>query len=164
MTIEEYNRLNVVYNARAEQKVYEESKNLRENADEVVAKYRREQLKFIRSEGIQEEKKEKEAERESYAEFEEEPETSSAQPFGKWQTIVTKYGLSTNFHSLDNKTIHFGRLKIMSIFLTYTFFCQTEWRSQLISSYRKQASENLVMSLLQLHQLSHHPKFSKKKP
>lgn len=93
MTIEEYNRLNLVYNARAEQQVYEESKNLRENADEVVAKYRREQLKFIRSEGIQEEVKEKEIERESYKEYEEPPETSSAQPYGKWQTIVQKYGI-----------------------------------------------------------------------
>lgn len=90
MTIEEYNRLNVVYNARAEQQVYEESKNLRENADEVVAKYRREQLKFIRSDGIEEEIKEKEIERDNYKEYEEPPETSSAQPYGKWQSIVKK--------------------------------------------------------------------------
>lgn len=90
MTIEEYNRLNVVYNARAEQQVYEESKNLRENADEVVAKYRREQLKFIRSDGIEEEIKEKEIERDNYKEYEEPPETSSAQPYGKWQSIVQK--------------------------------------------------------------------------
>lgn len=97
MTIEEYNRLNLVYNARAEQQVYEESKNLRENADEIVAKYRREQLRIIRSEDIEEEIKEKEIERESYQEYEEPPETSSAQPYGKWKTIVKKYGFSLHF-------------------------------------------------------------------
>lgn len=91
MTIEEYNRLNLVYNERAEQKVYEESKHLRENADEVVAKYRREQLRVIRSEGIDEEIKEKEIERETYTEYEEPSETTSAQPYGKWKTVVTKY-------------------------------------------------------------------------
>lgn len=93
MTIEEYNRLNLVYNARAEQQMYEESKHLRENADEAVAKYRREQLRVIRSDGIDVEKKEKEIERESYKEYEEPEDTSSAQPYGKWKTVVTKYGL-----------------------------------------------------------------------
>lgn len=95
MTIEEYNRLNLVYNTRAEQQMYEESKHLRENADEVVAKYRREQLRIIRSDGIEEEKKEKEIERESYTEYEEpQAETSSAQPYGKWKTVATKYDFS----------------------------------------------------------------------
>lgn len=91
MTIEEYNRLNVVYNAKVEQQVYEESKNLRENADEVAAKYRREQLRAIRIDNVEDQIKEKEIEREKYKEYEEPPETSSAQPYGKWQTIVRKY-------------------------------------------------------------------------
>lgn len=103
MTIEEYNRLNIVYNARAEQQMYEESKNLSENADEVVAKYRREQLRFIRSDGIAEEMKEKEIERESYTEYEEPPEPTEAQPYGKWQTIVKKYAIFFLFICFNEK-------------------------------------------------------------
>lgn len=114
-----------MYNARAEQKVYEESMNLRENADEVVAKYRREQLKFIRSEGIQEEKKEKEIERESYAEYEEEPETSSAQPFGKWQTIVRKYAFFTCAKFVCEKN-QFERLRITFFLYLFSFFNRVE--------------------------------------
>lgn len=93
MTIEEYNRLNLVYNARSEQQMHEESKHMRENADEIASKYRREQLKNVRSQAFQREFKEKELERESYTaceDIDDEP-GSSAQPFGKWQTIVKKY-------------------------------------------------------------------------
>lgn len=92
MTIEEYNRLNLVYEAKTEQQLYEESKFMRENADEIAAKYRREQLKAVRANAIQHEIKEKEIERENYTaceDIDEEPGTS-AQPFGKWQTVVHK--------------------------------------------------------------------------
>lgn len=92
MTIEEYNRLNLVYNAKAEQKLHQESKYMRENADEIASKYRREQLKAVRTEVTAEEIEEKEAERESYTEYEEEPGTL-ARPFGKWQTVVRKYAI-----------------------------------------------------------------------
>lgn len=88
MTIEEYNRLNLVYNAKTEQQLHQESKYMRENADEIASKYRREQLKAVRAEATAEAEKEKEAERESYTEYDE-PGTSS-RPFGKWQTVVRK--------------------------------------------------------------------------
>lgn len=61
---------------------------MRENADEIASKYRREQLKAVRAEATAEAEKEKEAERESYTEYDE-PGTSS-RPFGKWQTVVRK--------------------------------------------------------------------------
>lgn len=92
MTIEEYNRLNLVYNARAEQQLHQESKFMRENADEIASKYRREQLKIFQTETIAKEMEEKEIERESYTEYEEEPGTS-ARPYGRWQTIVKKYAI-----------------------------------------------------------------------
>lgn len=91
MTIEEYNRLNLVYNAKAEQQLHQESKFMRENADELVSKYRREQLKVFRSETTAKEEEEKEIERETYEEYEE-PGTS-AKPYGRWQSVVQKYDI-----------------------------------------------------------------------
>lgn len=88
MTIEEYNRLNLVYETRAQQQLHQESKFMRANADEIASKYRREQLKTKRAEVFEAEVEEKEIERESYTEYEEEPGTSA---FGKWQTVVRKY-------------------------------------------------------------------------
>lgn len=102
MTIEEYNRLNLVYEAKTEQQLHEESKFMRENADELASKYRREQLKAVRASALQREAKEKEIERESYTaceevnEVDEEP-GASARPFGKWQTVVRKYVLQSEF-------------------------------------------------------------------
>lgn len=92
MTIEEYNRLYTVYNARAEQQLHKESKFMRENADEIASKFRREQLKVFREETIADEIKEKEIERESYQEDDtnEEEAGTSAQPYGRWQTVVKK--------------------------------------------------------------------------
>lgn len=91
MTIEEYNRLNLVYTAKTEQKFHEESKYIRENADEIASKYRREQLKAVRARNIQQEVKEKEIEREGYTSCNEEEEETAAPALGKWQTIVRKY-------------------------------------------------------------------------
>lgn len=121
MTIEEYNRLNLVYNARAEQQVYEESKNLRENADEVAAKYRREQLKVIRIDAIDEEVKEKEIERASYKEYEDPPETSSAQPYGKWQTIVKKYEFFLHILFQQNLIYLFNKITSKIVLCTYNY-------------------------------------------
>lgn len=92
MTIEEYNRLYTVYNARAEQQLHKESKYMRENADEIASKFRREQLKVFREETIADQIKEKEVERETYQEadpYEDEAGTS-ANPYGRWQTVVKK--------------------------------------------------------------------------
>lgn len=92
MTIEEYNRLNAVFETKAQQQLHEESKFMRENADELAAKYRREQLRAKRAEAFAEEAAEKEIERESYVECEEEDDEpgTSARPFGKWQTVIRK--------------------------------------------------------------------------
>lgn len=90
MTIEEYNRLNLVYEARTQQQLHQESKFIRENADEIASKYRREQIKTKRATVFEEEAKEKDVERESYTEYEDDSGTS-AKPFGKWQTVVRKY-------------------------------------------------------------------------
>lgn len=91
MTIEEYNRLNLVHTARTEQQMHEESKYMRENADEIASKYRREQLKAIRARDIQREVKEKEIEREGYTSCNEEEEETAAPALGKWHTVVRKY-------------------------------------------------------------------------
>lgn len=91
MTIEEYNRLNLVYTAKTEQQLHEESKYMRENADEIASKYRREQLKAIRAQDIQQEVKEKEIEREGYTSCNEEEEETAAPALGKWHTVVRKY-------------------------------------------------------------------------
>lgn len=92
MTIEEYNRLSLVHNARAQQQLHEESKYMRENADELVSKYRRQQLTIFREKEIEEQTKQKEEERESYTACDEIEETETEAPaLGKWQTIVRKY-------------------------------------------------------------------------
>lgn len=92
MTLAEYNRLDVLYNTKTEQQLHEESKFVRENADEIVSKYRREQLKAKRAAVFANEAIEKEIERESYTVNEEpDPEPTAAQPYGKWRTVVEKY-------------------------------------------------------------------------
>lgn len=88
MTIEEYNRLNLVFEARQMQQTHEESKYMRENADELAAKYRREQLKTRKSKPTAEEQQQEKEERDSYETYEE-PGTA-AKPFGAWQTIIKK--------------------------------------------------------------------------
>lgn len=88
MTIEEYNRLNLVVEAKAEQQQHKESKYMRDNADELVSKYNREKLKALQSYTLPKKVEETEEERESYTVYEE-PGTS-AQPLGKWQTVVTR--------------------------------------------------------------------------
>lgn len=85
MTIEEYNRLNKVVDAKAEQQHYAESKYMRDNADELLSKYKREKFKTLQAFTKAEEVKEKEEERETYTAYEE--PGSSSQPFGKWQTV-----------------------------------------------------------------------------
>ncbi|XP_055300146.1 WW domain-binding protein 4 isoform X1 [Sitodiplosis mosellana] len=90
MTIEEYNRLNLVHEAKTEQQLHEESKYMRANADEIVSKYRREQLKTFRAIHTQQEVKEKEAEREGYTSCNEEEEETAAPALGRWQTVVRK--------------------------------------------------------------------------
>lgn len=88
MTIAEYNRLNLLFDARTEQQMHQESKFMRENADDLAAKYRRENLKQFQAKPTPKEIEEKEIEKESYTSYEE-PGTSAA-PYGKWQTIVKK--------------------------------------------------------------------------
>lgn len=102
MTIEEYNRLNLVYEAKTEQQLHEESKYMRENADEIASKYRREQLKSIRMQNIQQEIKEKEAEREDYTSCVEEEEETAAPALGRWQTVVRKYVNILFLFMIDN--------------------------------------------------------------
>lgn len=132
MTIEEYNRLNLVYEAKTELKLHEESKFMRENADELVAKYRREQLKAVRDVALQHEVKEKEIEREGYTaceDIDEEPGTS-ARPFGKWQTVVHRY------EELTKKNLFFPQK--YTIRKMYIFFFKKGRRSRLTYSYQKQ--------------------------
>lgn len=88
MTIEEYDRLNLVFEARQMQRTNEESKYMRENADELAAKYKREQLKRMKPPPSAEEQQQEQELRESYEENE--PGTA-ARPFGSWQTVVKKY-------------------------------------------------------------------------
>lgn len=89
MTVEEYNKLDAVYTARAEKEMHEETKYITENADELASKYRRQQMRAIRTDAFTQEAKEKEVERESYTAIEEEePGPSASQPYGKWQTVV----------------------------------------------------------------------------
>lgn len=90
MTLDEYNKLDAVYTARAEKEMYEESKYALENADELASKYRRQQLKVFQTETLGDQRRAKAIERESYATLEEaEPEKpTAAQPYGKWQTVV----------------------------------------------------------------------------
>lgn len=88
MTIEEYDRLNLVFEARQMQQTNEESKYMRENADELAAKYKREQLKRMKPPPSAKEQQQKEELRDSYEEHE--PGTA-ARPFGSWQTVVRKY-------------------------------------------------------------------------
>lgn len=88
MTIEEYNRLNVLVTAKAEQQQHVESKYMRENATEMVSKYNREKLKAVQTITRAEEFKEKEEERETYQTYDE--PGSAGQPFGRWQTVVTR--------------------------------------------------------------------------
>lgn len=92
MTISEYKKLDAVYTAKAEQEMHEESKYVLENADELMSKYRRQQLKAFRTETLGQEKREKEVERESYTTLEEaDNEPTAAQPYGKWQTVARTY-------------------------------------------------------------------------
>lgn len=85
MTIEEYDRLNLVFEARQMQQTHEESKYMRENADELAAKYKRELLKAKKPQPTAEEKQQEEEIRDSYET--EEPEMA-AKPLGAWQTVV----------------------------------------------------------------------------
>lgn len=87
MTIEEYNRLNLVFEAKQEQKMHEQSKFMRDNADELAAKYKREKLKALKQKPTEKEIKEEEKKRESYEPYESETE---ARAIGSWQTIVKK--------------------------------------------------------------------------
>lgn len=87
MTIEEYNRLNLVFEARQMQKTHEESNYMRENADELAAKFKRERLKAMKSKPSAEEQQQEEEIRDSYET--DEPGTA-ARPFGAWQTVVKK--------------------------------------------------------------------------
>lgn len=86
MTIEEYNRLNILVEAKQNQHQHQESMFMRENADELAAKYNREKLKRRKLQPTAEAIKEEEEVRESYETYDE-PGTS-ARPFGKWQTVV----------------------------------------------------------------------------
>lgn len=86
MPIEEYDRLNVVLEMKQQHQVQEETKFLRDNADEIKAKYRRETLKIFAPRKTVKEVKEEEERRESYEAFE--PETA-ARPIGQWQTVPT---------------------------------------------------------------------------
>lgn len=88
MTVEEYNKLDAVYTAKAEMAMHEEAKYVTENADELASKYRRQQMRSLRTDTFVQEAKTKEIERESYTAVEEEPGPSAAQPYGKWQTVV----------------------------------------------------------------------------
>lgn len=88
MTIEEYNRLDLLVTAKAEQQQHVESKYMRENATELVSKYNREKMRAVQSITRAEEFKEKEEERETYETYEE--PGSAGQPFGKWQTVVVR--------------------------------------------------------------------------
>lgn len=87
MTIEEYNRLNLVFEARQMQQTHEESKYMRENADELAAKFKRERLKALKPKPTPEEKQQEEEIRESY---ETEETDTAAKPLGTWQTVVRK--------------------------------------------------------------------------
>lgn len=133
MTIEEYNRLNLVYNAKAEQQLHQESKFMRENADELVSKYRREQLKVFRSETTAKEEEEKEIERETYEEYEE-PGTS-AKPYGRWQSVVQKYDILIIFFSNS------------IVFIICVSYVHLGWRNQLIYSYQLQPKKSISMYL-----------------
>lgn len=87
MTIEEYDRLNLVFEAKQMQQTHEESKYMRENADELAAKFKRERLKALKPKPTPEEQQEEEEIRDSYEAHE--PGTA-ARPFGAWQTVVRK--------------------------------------------------------------------------
>lgn len=87
MTIEEYNRLNLVFEAKQNQQMHEESKFMRENADELAAKYKRETLKAMKQKPTEKEIKEEENKRESYETYESETESRA---IGSWQTVVKK--------------------------------------------------------------------------
>lgn len=92
MTLDEYKKLDAVYAAKTEKEMHEESKYVLENADELMSKYRRQQLKAFRSETCGKEEVEKEVERESYTTLEEiEDEPTATQPYGKWQTVARTY-------------------------------------------------------------------------
>lgn len=116
MTIEEYNRLNAVYNAKTEQQLHAESKYMRENADEIVSKYRREQLKAVRAADLEQEIKKKQVEREDYTSCTDLEEFETAAPaLGKWQTVVRRCVIKFYYRNRSRKTltytmsIHFQR-------------------------------------------------------
>lgn len=88
MTIEEYDRLNLVFEAKEMQRSHEESKYMRNNADEIAAKFKRERLKEKRKQPTTEEVEEEEEKRDNYQTYEE-PGTA-ARAFGAWETVVTQ--------------------------------------------------------------------------
>lgn len=87
MTVEEYNRLNLVFEVKQKQLQHNKSKFMRENADEIAAKYKREAFKSLMPKETEEDEEEREKNRESFELYE--PETA-ARPLGKWQTVAEK--------------------------------------------------------------------------
>ncbi|XP_037914117.1 WW domain-binding protein 4 [Hermetia illucens] len=84
MPLDEYNRINEIAVAQQQLQLQEESKQFRENADEIVAKYRREQLKAFRH--TDSEATEKKTEQESFKTEEE----AQAPTIGAWQVVEEK--------------------------------------------------------------------------
>lgn len=89
MTVAEYDRLNLVFDARQAQQANQESKYIRENADHLASKYRREEMKRLRAQPTEKDLEQEELERDNYT-ASEEAESSSA-PYGKWQTVAPRY-------------------------------------------------------------------------
>lgn len=88
MTLEQYKRIENVVQIKESHELQKESVFMRENATELAAKYKREQLKQRRVKPTEEEVKKEEEKRDGYETLEE-PGTA-AQPYGRWQTIVHK--------------------------------------------------------------------------
>lgn len=88
MTIEEYNRLNKLAEAKQNLEEHQKTVHNRENADEIASKRMRQRLVFHRPQPTKEQIKKEKEERESYQPFEE--PGSSAPALGKWQTVEYK--------------------------------------------------------------------------
>lgn len=89
MTLEEYKRLNDIVEKQQNDELQKESMYMRNNADEIAAKYRREELKRLRPKPTEIEIKEEKEVKENYQVYEE--VGTVAQPYGQWQTIIKKY-------------------------------------------------------------------------
>lgn len=89
MTLEEYNRLGNLLDAKEELQAHQDSLYMRKHADEIVAKNKRENLRKRTMALAAGQLKEEEEKRDEYTTYEE-PGTA-ARPLGQWQVVVHKY-------------------------------------------------------------------------